>query len=139
MLPPLPLGDSGTDVVESLEGYAHRLFFIAGQRPLSMLQFIDRQAGARSIHNAKIRSGLNGPGTLFLRRMKVLEDLTSTPLRGATFWTLNNVLRARSGGLNSTSRRWCPAGLKEFSNPAARVTDRLIWNFSHYSRCSIQR
>lgn len=137
MFPPLPLRDSGTDFVESLEGYAHRLFFILGQRPLSMLRFMDQQAETPTIHNSKIRAGLNGPGTLFLQRMKVLEYLTSIPLRGSTFWTLNNVLRARSGGLSGTSRRWCPACLKGAVNPVTDVTDRLIWNFSHYSRCSI--
>jgi hypothetical protein len=137
-LPPLPLCDAETAQVESLESYFQRLGYICGQPSQRLLNFLDRRSERKMVWNAKIRAGLNGPGTLFTYRLDALEKITGVPLKGATLLALNEVLSTRASGLAGTARRWCPACLLEAQqHPATAPSDRLLWNFAHYSRCGL--
>jgi hypothetical protein len=135
-LPPLELRGLGTPEAESLESYVVRLAHASGETVASLLQKIDATSGEKYVHNNRPRSLITGPGKRrFIHRAVTLNTLTgNTNLLRGTFWALNKLIHVTGHGL-SHNRRWCPACLQV--EPDEWVGCRLVWHFSHVSRCSI--
>ena len=136
VLPALPLIDADGPNVESALSYFLRVAHVCRLPATRLLKLIDTSSGNIPVWNAKVRSGLNGPGELFLRRLETLERLTGQSIAAGTFASLNSFLSPRSSGFTGIRRTWCPRCLM-LSDPAEQPSDRLIWNLLHYSKCAI--
>lgn len=134
-LPPLAPIDGGTAQTESLGGYFHRMCDATGLTQTHLAGMLDKIAG-QPMNGLGVRSSFVGPGRVSLNRARVLEQLTNQRLVGCTLSPFINVLQTRDGGLTGRNRRWCPECLLE-SDDRDGLSERLVWNFVHYSHCSL--
>lgn len=134
-LPPLAPIDGGTAQTESLGGYFQRMCEITGFTKTHLAGVLDRIAG-QPVNGLLQRNSFVGPGQVSLNRARALEQLTNQRLVGCTLSPFIKVLQMRDGGLTRINRRWCPECLLE-AGESNGLSERLIWNFLHYSHCSL--
>jgi len=135
-LPCLPLLDTGTAQVESLESYVVRISATTGESVKGFLSTLDRSIGRKDAGSGQLPGLLVGPGNRFVRRLKGLVSATGVEdLHKGTLLSLNCVLRERAGLGISTHRRWCPPCLE--AGRAVGKTQQLIWVFDQLSRCGL--
>lgn len=134
-LPPIAPIDGGTAQIESLGGYFQRMCDTTGFTKTHLAGVLDTVAG-QPINGLRERNSFVGPGQVSLNRARALEQLTNQRLVGCTLSPFINVLQMRDGGLAGINRRWCPECLLE-AGESDGLSERLIWNFLHYSHCSL--
>lgn len=134
-LPPLAPIDGGTAQTESLGGYFQRMCDVTEFTKTHLAAMLDKIAG-QPTNGMRERNSFVGPGQVSLNRARVLEQLTNQSLVGCTLSPFINVLQMRDGGLSGPNRRWCPECLLEASDSNG-LSERLVWNFLHYSHCSL--
>lgn len=107
-LPPVPLLNLGTPIVESVEHYALRLAAITGiaMRPLVSLPPPHDEPGR---HQVRLTSSFCGPGKIYRRRIENLEWLTGVrTIHCGSFFVLDALLAPGAIGRKGGRRRWCP-------------------------------
>ncbi|QDY47164.1 TniQ family protein [Stenotrophomonas maltophilia] len=134
-LPPIAPIDGATAQTESLGGYFQRMCETTGFTKTHLAGVLDKVAG-QPRNGLSERNSFVGPGQVSLNRARALEQLTNQRLVGCTLSPFINVLQMRDGGLAGINRRWCPECLLE-AGESNGLSERLIWNFLHYSHCSL--
>lgn len=138
VLPPLSIVDGHSAQTESFDSYTARMAAIFSLPNKAFFRWIDELASGAPLPRAKFRAPINGPSERSNQRVGVMEKLTLLPLRLTTLWSLSDVLSKRHhSGFATRYRRWCHRCLRD--GEAIGLSDRLIWNFQHYSRCAIHQ